>query len=98
MSGGLTVESADGPAILIQPDGAIAHSDHGLDCDTHTGFQHDAVTSPTIVGHLRILVHLATDAMTGQLAYDAVLLCLTMLLHRTADITKVLTRYGILDA
>ena len=75
----------------------ITHSNHRFDSDTHASFQHDTIAPSTIVGHLRILVHLTTDTMTGKFAYDTISLCLTVVLYSTTDITQMLSCYSLLD-
>ena len=98
MGGRFSVPGLDGPTVLIQPDGAVAHCDHRLNGDTHAGFQHHTISPSAIVWHLRILVHLATDAMTGQFAHNTISLCLAVVLHSTADITQMISCHRLLNA
>ena len=98
MSRRLAVARADGPAVIgIQVDVTLSHGNHRLDGDTHAGFQHDAVSAPPVVGHLWVFVHLMTDAMTGQLAHDAIAVGLAVVLHSTADIAQMVTGLCTLD-
>ena len=97
MSSGLAILSADGPTVLVKPDITLTHRYHRLYGDTHRGLQHHTVASAAVVGHLWVFVHLTTDAMTGQLTNDTVFLCLTVALHRIADITKMSSCLGCLD-
>ena len=98
MGGWFSVSGPDGPTVLIQPNGTVAHRDHRLDGDTHAGFQHHAISPSAIVRHLWILVHLATDAMTGKFTNDAISLCLTVVLHSTADVTQMFSCHRLLNA
>ena len=54
---------------------ASAEHQHRLDCQRHPGRQHRAAARPAVVGHSRIHVHFAADAMTGVLPHDAVAAC-----------------------
>ena len=86
------VTGADGPAVsTVKPDGTTPHSNHGLDGNAHAGFQRDAVAAATVVRHLRVLMHLPTNTVTGKFADNSVALGLAVVLNGTADVTDMAT-------
>ena len=90
------VAGDDGPFVRHKPYLPVAHGDHGLNGNTHTGFQHQAVTTTAIVRNLRSLVHLPSDTMPGKLANHAIAVRLHMVLDRPADISKMMPRRATL--
>ena len=87
----------DGPAVFVQPDIAFPHCNHGLYRNTHACFQHDTVAALPIVRHLRVFMHLMTDAVSCQFTDDTIALCFAVVLHRTADISKMSSRDSIFN-
>ena len=62
------------------------HGDHRLDGDAQTVLDLLALTATTVVGYLRILVHLTADAMSHELTYYSVALSLAVRLNGIADV------------
>ena len=85
------------PTVLIQPHRAIAQCYHRFDGETHAGFQHDTISPSAIIRHLWILVHIATDAMTGELAHHTISLCLAAVLYSTADVAQMLACHRLFN-
>ena len=99
MSGWLSVSCTDGPTILcVHVDSPVAHGNHRLYGYAHPGFQHHAVSTSSVVGHLRILMHLATDAVSCQFTDDSVALCFAVILYGTSYISNVLAGHSILNS
>ena len=96
MSSRTPVTRTDTPAVRLKVDVALTHRNHGLDSDTHTRLEHYAVTSAPIVGHLWVLMHLTTYAVTGQLTYYAVARRFAEFLNSAADVAQMVSGDGIL--
>src|SRR5919198_5947972 len=78
----------DGPAIVERHRLAAAQVHHGLDREDDAGAQHRATATlaRAIVGHLGLLVHVASDAMAHVLAPEAQALLCDIVLYRTAHV------------
>jgi len=94
----LSILCADSPAVLVHPDIATTHGYHRFDGDAHGGLEHHSVATAPVVGHLRVFVHLAADAVSAQFADDAVALGFAVRLHSVADVTQMATGDCCLDA
>ena len=72
VSCGFAVDRAFCPAVILDEDIASSKGDHRLDSYGHTGFENDTVTTSSVVAYLGILVHLASDTVSHELAYYSV--------------------------
>ena len=97
MSCCLAVTSADSPAVFVKPDVSLPHCYHWFNGYAHTGFQHYTIPTSTIVWNLRILVHLATYSVSGKFADYAITMGFAMFLHRTADVSQMMSCYCIFN-
>src|SRR6185503_8421886 len=70
----------------------LAGIDHRLDGDDHTCFEPHARSRLTKVRHLRILVHVATDAVTHKISYYGEPFSLNDSLHSRSDIAQGCSR------
>ena len=90
------VTGANGPTVLVKPDITLSHRYHGFYGQAHTCLQHHTITASPIIGHLRILVHLTTNAVSCEFTYKAIALSLTMRLHRITDVAQMMASHSIL--
>ena len=95
---GLAVTGDNAPLVGQQPHLAASHGDHRLDGDGHALLEHQAGTWRAVVGYGRVLVHLAANAMAGELADDAEAGFLRMLLDDSADVADMMPWLCRLDA
>src|SRR2546428_5432834 len=70
VGGETAVEGADGPIVGVAFGAPVADVDHGLDRDDHAGPQDGAGVGRAVVRDLRVLVHVAADAVPDVLADD----------------------------
>ena len=98
MSGGTAVERDDAPTIGQKSDGRIAEGDHRFDRDAKAVLDLLARSAASVVGYRRIFVHLATDAVTGELTNHTVALSFAMVLYGCADVANATPGKGGLDA
>ena len=89
MSCGHAIAGAYAPAVGLQIDVALAHRNHRLDGDAHGGFQQRSVATASVVGHLRVFMHLAAYAVTCEFAHHAIAEAFSVVLHGSADITHM---------
>ena len=66
------VDGSHRPVVLEEVRPKIAQGQHRLDGQAQTGLELAALATGAVVGDLRLLVHLGADAMTDELADDAV--------------------------
>ena len=71
-----------------------AHGDHGLDAEGHPRTQANAVAGEAKIGHGRILMHAAADAVSGQIPNHAIAVRFRMGLHGRADIPDAVAVNG----
>ena len=93
----LAVTGTNRPAVFVEPDVALAHRNHRFDGYAHGGFQHCTITTPTVVGHWRVFVHLPAYAVSSELANDAILMVFAVILDGGADVTQMVTGLCGLD-
>src|SRR5690349_10243243 len=60
----------DGPAVGELADRRLAGIDHRLDSEGHTGLEGEPGARLAVVQDLRLLMELAADAVTAELAHD----------------------------
>src|SRR6185503_21019759 len=82
------VAGVDGPAVVAALDVVRARRDHRLDREHHARGQLGAAPGRAVVGDLRILVHVAADAVADQAADDAKAARLDGRLHRVRDVAE----------
>ena len=75
-----------------------AHGDHGLDGNAHAVFDERPSAWTPVVGHIGILVQLASHAMPGGFAHDAVAATLAVLLHCMAYVASAIAWHCLLDS
>ena len=81
------IGSHDRPAVAQRFDMIVASCNHRLNGDRHTATKPHAMSRDAVVGHLGILVHLPSDAMTTERAYRGESAVFDVLLNCMADIT-----------
>ena len=69
---------------------------HRFDGNAHTLFQQSAISSFSIIGYLRIFMHIFSNAMTYKFSYHTIGISLAMLLDSKTYITQTLSMNGIL--
>src|SRR2546430_4535027 len=72
-------------------------TEHRLDGEDHPLPQLDSAPPLAVVVDLRVLVHVAADAMSDEVADDVEAARLRVLLHRRADVAEVAARTHFLD-
>src|SRR5438132_6167624 len=70
VGGKAAVEGADRPVVGVAPRAPVANVYHGLDRYHHAGAEDGAGVWSAVVGYLRVLVHVAADAVADVLADD----------------------------
>ena len=75
---------------------SASHADHRLNGDGHTGLEDYTVTAPAVVADLGIFVHVATDAVSDELADNAVAGFLAKVLDGKADVAQAMSRHSLL--
>ena len=75
---------------------SASHADHRLNGDGHTGLKDYTVTTTTVVADLGIFVHVATDAVSDELADNAVAGFLAIVLDGKADVAQAMSRHSLL--
>ena len=88
----------DGPVVAAHPDLGRAGVDHRLDREHHARLQLRARARLAEVGDLRVLVHVAADAVPDQRADDREPLGLDLALDRVRDVAEVVAGPRLLDA
>ena len=91
MSCRFTITSAYSPTVGHQPNLAVAQGYHRLDGYAHAFFKHDAIATPSIVGYLRILVHLLANAMSGEFSHHSISMGFTKSLDCITDISDMIS-------
>ena len=97
MSSRFAVKSNYPPPIRQQSNLATTHCNHRLNGYTHSFFEKDSVATLTIVGHLRVFVHLAAYSMTSKFTHDTITITFTVLLNRITNITKVISSHRLFN-
>ena len=98
---GLLVLGDDLPAVRvvgIDEDAPRAHVDHRLDGEDHAGHKEHTCAAMAVVVDLRIFVEGVADAVTGQVADNAVAVLLTVLLDGVANVADEAEGLGGLHA
>ena len=98
MCGPAPVAGLDGPAVRHHIYFITALRDHRLDGDAKAVAQLLAFSSASVVGNLRVLVHLAPYTVSYELADDAVALGFAMALDGVADVSDAMSGYSLFDA
>ena len=91
VSGWFPIASTDTPTVGHKPYFSITHSNHGFYSYTHAFFKHDAIATPSIVGYLRILVHLLANAMSGEFSHHTISMGFTKSLDCITDISDMIS-------
>ena len=74
----------------------VAHGDHRLYGQRHSRLQAHAASGAAKVGDGRILVHLFADAVSAQIADDAVALGFGVCLHGVGDVAQAVAGAGLI--
>ena len=98
VSAGLAVACACSPTVAFGDDILAAQINHGLDGNCHAIAQQRAGATTTEVGHLGVLVELATHAVSAHLTHDTVVASLAILLDGVGDIANAVAGHCVLDA
>ena len=98
MCGGLGILRAGCPLVGLEIYVFHSHRYHRLDSNAQAVLNLRAIATATIVGHLRIFVHLPTNAMSHKLTNYAVARTLAVGLHCIADIADSMTNYSGFNA
>src|SRR5215212_3265273 len=85
----------DRPVVVGHPHLVTASCDHRLDRQHHPLLQPRASPGRPVVGDLRILVHLAPDAVPDERADDREALRLDVPLDRVRDVTEAIARHAL---
>ena len=91
---GTPVPRAHLPAVGALHGASRAHVHHGLDGEYHAGQEFQPRTAAPEVGHIGILVHIASDAVAHILAHHAEARRLGHGLHRVPDVAEALLGAG----
>lgn len=86
------VACAVAPLVCVAGDVPVAGGDHRLNGDGHALAQAKAAIRRAVIEHRRIFVHFAPNAVTGQVADDAIAVAFSHLLHRVTHVTQPLAR------
>src|SRR5438094_700679 len=92
------VRGADRPAVRLHEDLVAAGVDHGFDRQGHPRLEPRRGARRPKVRDLRVLVHLAADAMPDELPDDREAGRLDVLLDRGRDVAQVAAWPGLVDA
>ena len=95
MGGRFAVPRHNSPFIREHGQFMITHSYHGLYGYAHAILQLLSFTALSIVGNLRIFVHITTDTMAYEFADNSVATAFCMLLHGKTDISQSMTGIGL---
>ena len=98
VSGRLAVTGYHTPAVLKHGQLMAAHRYHRLNGYAQTVFQLLARALIAIVRHLRVLVHLMSDAVTYKLAHNTISVTLAVLLHCMANVPETVSHNSLLNA
>ena len=98
VSGRLAVAGYYAPAVVKHGQFMTAHRYHWLNGYAQTVFQLLARALIAIVRHLRVLVHLMSDAVTYKLAHYTISVTLAMLLHCMANVAEAVSHNSLLNA
>src|SRR5215212_5266390 len=86
----------DGPVVAADPDRRAAHVDHRLDGQNHALLEQRALARRAEVRDLRVLVHVAADAVTDERADYAEALLLHRGLDRVRDVAQPVAHLALL--
>src|SRR4051812_6938792 len=89
VGGQRAVGRIDGPVVIAEADVGAARVDHRLDGEHHARLEQGAAPRLAVVGDLRVLVHVAADAVADQRADDRQALGLDPLLDGVRDVAEV---------
>src|SRR5664279_329840 len=98
MGGEATIFRDSSPPVVLDDDIGAAFVYHGFDGEHHAGAQPWSTPGGTVVEHLRRLVHVAADAVSGELLDHGIATLLDVVLHRPPDIAQATAGYTLLDA
>src|SRR5829696_350242 len=98
MGGERPVLGVDRPVVAADPDGRAPYVDHRLDGQDHALLERRALARRPEVRDLRVLMHVAADAVADELADDRKALLLDRGLHRVRDIAEAVADVALLDS
>jgi len=90
----LTISRTEGIAVWIELDFPAAKIEHRFNSYDHARLESFSFPCFAVIRHIGIFVDIITDAVTGQLLYDATFACKTDSLYSGADITDSFASFG----
>ena len=97
VGGQRAVLGVDRPVVVAHPHGVAAGRDHRLDGQDHALLEQRALAGLAEVGDLRVLVHVAADAVADERAHDREAVGLDLLLDGVGDVAEAVAGPALLD-
>ena len=93
-----TISGPHSPSITFHNHLSISQCYHRLYRYAKASFHQRSISSFTIIRHLRIFVHLFTNAMTNKLTHYTIRVRLTILLNSIPDVSDSFALHCVLNA